>query len=152
MTTIAEGRSSYNGALVFVFIVLSSSIAAFAIHRLASDRIRRSPPWDCGYPQSDPATQYTAGSFSQPIRRVYGSVVFRAQERTEMPLPGDMRASRFVVTVRDLIWETFYVPLAAGVTFAATRLNNLQFLTIRQYLSLVFGALVTLLLVLAIWP
>ncbi len=32
------------------------------------------------------------------------------------------------------------------------RLNHLQFLTIRQYLSLVFGALVTLLLVLAIWP
>ena len=40
----------------------------------------------------------------------------------------------------------------AAVAFAATRLNHLQFLTIRQYLSLVFGALVTLLLVLAIWP
>jgi len=31
----------------------------------------------------------------------------------------------------------------------ATRLNGLQFLTIRQYLSVVFGALVLLLLVLA---
>ena len=35
---------------------------------------------------------------------------------------------------------------------AAERLNPLQFLTIRRYLSLVFVALVVLLLVLAIWP
>jgi hypothetical protein len=32
------------------------------------------------------------------------------------------------------------------------RLDGLQFLTIRQYLSVVFGALVTLLVVLASWP
>ena len=65
--------------------------------------------------------------------------------------PGDMRASRFIARVRDLIWETLYAPLAAGVLFTATRLNSLQFLTIRRYLSLVFATLVTLLLVLAIW-
>jgi hypothetical protein len=34
---------------------------------------------------------------------------------------------------------------------AAERLNGLQFLTIRQFLSLVFAALVILLLVLALW-
>ena len=38
-----------------------------------------------------------------------------------------------------------------GIGFAADRLNRLQFLTIRHFLSLVFGALVILLLVLAIW-
>jgi hypothetical protein len=45
-----------------------------------------------------------------------------------------------------------YAPIAAAVGFAAGRLNYLQFLTIRQFLSLVFAALVILLLVLAIWP
>jgi hypothetical protein len=35
---------------------------------------------------------------------------------------------------------------------AADRLNYLQFLTIRRYLSLVFFALVSLLTVLALWP
>ncbi|MFZ0402882.1 MAG: hydrogenase 4 subunit B, partial [Pseudolabrys sp.] len=40
---IAESRSSYNGLLVFVFVTLSGSIAAFAIHRLASDKMRRAP-------------------------------------------------------------------------------------------------------------
>ena len=149
---IAEGRSSYNGLLVFAFIAISASLAAYAIHRLASDRLRRAPAWDCGYPDASPATQYTAGSFAQPIRRVFGTVVFRAREHGEMPPPGDMRPARFTVVVRDLVWEALYAPIASGVGAAAVRLNQLQFLTIRQYLSLVFGALVTLLLVLAIWP
>ena len=149
---IAEGRSSYNGLLVFAFIAISASLAAYAIHRLASDRLRRAPAWDCGYPDASPATQYTAGSFAQPIRRVFGTVVFRAREHGEMPPPGDMRPARFTVVVRDLVWEALYAPIASGVGAASVRLNQLQFLTIRQYLSLVFGALVTLLLVLAIWP
>jgi len=37
------------------------------------------------------------------------------------------------------------------VAFSSSRLNRLQFLTIRRYLGLVFATLVTLLLVLAIW-
>ena len=42
--------------------------------------------------------------------------------------------------------------LSRAVERASTRLNRLQFLTIRQYLSVVFGALVALLVVLASWP
>ena len=37
------------------------------------------------------------------------------------------------------------------MTWLADRMNHLQFLTIRQYLTLVFAALVFLLLVLATW-
>ena len=44
-----------------------------------------------------------------------------------------------------------YIPIVGAVGYAADRLNRLQFLTIRRYLSLVFATLVTLLLVLAIW-
>ncbi len=51
--------------------------------------------------------------------------------------------------MRDLVWQAIYAPLGALVDAAATRLNVLQFLTIRQYLSIVFGALVLLLLILA---
>jgi hydrogenase-4 component B len=149
---IVEGRSSYNGLLVFVFMTLSGFLAAFAIHRLASDKLRRGPAWDCGYPDANPATQYTADSFAQPIRRVFGTIVFRAREHGDMPPPGDLRAARLEVTMSDLIWDALYAPLASGIAYTTERLNRLQFLTIRQYLSLVFGALVTLLLVLAIWP
>jgi hydrogenase-4 component B len=82
---------------------------------------------------------------------VFGTVVFRAREHVEMPPPGDSRPARLVVTSHDLVWELLYLPLAGAVGFAADRLNHLQFLTIRQFLSLVFAALVLLLLVLALW-
>jgi formate hydrogenlyase subunit 3/multisubunit Na+/H+ antiporter MnhD subunit len=149
---IAESRSSYNGLLVFIFVTISGSIAAFAIHRLASDKLRRGPAWGCGYPPVGPSAQYTADSFAQPIRRVFGTVVFAAREIGEMPPPGSLAPARLTVEVHDLIWEAAYAPVAKGVEYAAEKLNSLQFLTIRQYLSLVFTALVLLLLVLVIWP
>jgi len=78
--------------------------------------------------------------------------VFSAREYVEMPPPGDVRPARLVVVLRDLIWDAIYAPVAAAIGFAADRLNALQFLTIRQFLSLVFALLVILLLVLAVWP
>src|SRR5262249_25828048 len=148
---IGESRSSYNGLLVFLFMVLSGTLTAFVIHRLASDRLRRSAAWDCGYPDPSVLTQYSARSLSQPIRRVFGTVVFQAREAGEMPPPGATAPARLAVTLRDPIWDTLYAPLAGLVAITAERLNVLQFLTIRRYLMLVFTALVTLLLVLAIW-
>ena len=148
---IAESRSSYNGFLVFFFIAFSALLAAFVIHRLASSKIRRAPAWDCGFPQADPVTQYSAESFAQPVRRVYAGFAFRSEERIDMPPPGDLRPARFEAPLHDRAWELFYAPVIAAVQAVANRLNGLQFLTIRQYLSLVFGALVFLLLVLASW-
>ena len=69
-----------------------------------------------------------------------------------MPPPGDMRPARLEVKLQDLIWDVLYAPIAGGVDYVAEVSNRLQFLSIRQYLSLVFVALVGLLLVLAIWP
>ena len=148
---IAASRSSYDGLLVFLFMIISGTLAAIAIHRLASDRLRRGPAWDCGYPDSSPATQYTTMSFAQPIRRVFGTMVFQAREHGQMPPPGDTRAARLEVELHDPVWESIYAPIIAGIGIAADRLNRLQFLTIRQFLSLVFAALIILLLVLAIW-
>jgi hypothetical protein len=77
--------------------------------------------------------------------------VFQARERVDMPAPGDLRPARFEVTLRDFAWETLYAPLAGFVAVASERLNRFQALTIRRYLSLVFGSLVLLLLVAALW-
>jgi hypothetical protein len=148
---VAESRSSYNGWLVFAFIAFSATFAVVLIHRSASHALRRSAPWDCGFPDPSPVTQYTSGSVAQPILRVFGPLLFLAREQVEMPPPGDTGAARFRVEMRDLIWETGYAPIAGIVELAADRLNRMQFLTIRRYLSLVFLALVGLLLVLVAW-
>lgn len=148
---VAESRSSYNGLLVFAFIAGSAWLAMTVIHRLAGRATRRGPAWDCGFPVPTPVTQYTAGSFAQPIRRVFGSLVFGARERIDMPPPGDPRPARLAVELRDPVWDGLYAPLAAAVQWVTLRMNGLQFLTIRRYLTLVFLSLVGLLLGIAIW-
>ncbi|MBE0692248.1 MAG: hydrogenase 4 subunit B, partial [Aquamicrobium sp.] len=133
------------------FIALSASLSAFLVHRLASRRLRRAPAWDCGFPVASPAAQYSAGGFAQPFRRIFGPAVFSAREAVDMPAPGDMRPARLTVSMGDPVWDRLYAPVASGIDAVAGRLNRLQFLTIRRYLSLVFAFLVALLLVLALW-
>ena len=149
---IGESRSSYNGLLVFAFVIVCAGAASFVIHRLASKAVRRGPIWDGGFPDPNPAIQYTAGSFAQPIRRVFGPIVFQARDTVDMPPPGDLRPARFVSSVRDLVWDGLYAPLVNAVNRTADRLNRYQFLTIRQYLSVVFIALIGLLSLVALWP
>ncbi|HKY94033.1 MAG TPA: hydrogenase 4 subunit B [Kiloniellales bacterium] len=148
---IAEARSSYNGLLVFCFAIISTALAVLMIHRLASHALRRGAPWDCGYPDPSPATQYTASGFAQPLRRVFGQHVLLARDSVDMPAPGELRAAHFQQRAVDLAWERLYAPLARQVTKVADLLNGLQFLTIRRYLGFTFFSLVTLLLVLALW-
>jgi formate hydrogenlyase subunit 3/multisubunit Na+/H+ antiporter MnhD subunit len=148
---IAETRSTYDGMLVLAFILISGSTAAYLIHRLASRAVRRGPAWGCGFPEFGPLAQYSGASFAQPIRRIFATLLLGARDVVDMPPPGDTRPARLVVTIVDPAWTRLYLPLTAGVGRIAERLNRLQFLTIRQYLSLVFAALITLLLVLALW-
>lgn len=147
---VAESRSSYNGLLIFAFIVVATLLTVKSIHRLASRAMRRGPAWDCGYPEPSPLTQYTADSFAQPLRRVFGEF-FLAREKVTMPKPGDPLPARLEVRLRDLAWDMIYFPIERAVALAGEKFNALQFLTIRRYLSLVFAALVSLLLVVAIW-
>ena len=149
---IAESRSSYNGLLVFVFIIFSASVAALIVRRFGSKAIRRGPAWDCGYPDPSPAPQYTGSSFAQPIRRTLGNVAFVARDHLDMPPPGDTRPARFGIEVHDRVWDGIYTPILRGVEFCADQLNRMNYLTIQEYLGLVFIALVGLLLVIAIWP
>lgn len=148
---IAEARSSYSGFLVMAFIALSASGTAWAVHRLASRALRRAPAWDCGYPDASPLTQYSAGGFAQPLRRVLGAGLLGARESVVMPSPGDRAAAELRVHIADPVWERLYAPLADGVTGLASRMNRLQFLTIRRYLSMVFVLLVILLAGLLLW-
>ena len=122
------------------------------IHRFATRATRRSAIWDCGYPDPSPATQYTSSSFAMPIRRVFGTTVFDVRETVDMPRPGETRAGALP---RQGARSGLALCLRAGGALrcceAAAALNQLQFLTIRSYLTLVFVTLILLLLVVAAW-
>ncbi len=151
LTPFADGRSSYNGMIIFVFLLVSASFTAWFVHRFASRTTRRTDSWDCGHPEDNPLAQYTAASFSQPIRRVFGANVFSAREQVDMPPPGDNRPARFAVSMDDPAWKYIFTPLSTLVTWVSRRVNVLQQLTIRRYLTLVFFWVVGLLIVVALW-
>jgi hydrogenase-4 component B len=148
---IAESRASYNGLLLFVFIVFSAFFAARMIHRFGSHALRRGPAWDCGYPDPSPITQYSGGSFAQPIRRVFGNTVFVARNHHDMPLPGEIRPAKFSVEIRDRVLDGIYGPISTGLEYCVGRLDKLHLMTIQGYLTLVFIALIVLLSGVAIW-
>lgn len=144
---INSARSAYDGLLLFVMILVATAATALIVRRFASHALRRSPAWDCGFRDASPATQYTAGSFAEPIRRVFGSVVFRAREHVTMPKPGDTAVAKLRLEFHDTVWEALYLPVIHVFEATTDRLNKLQFLTIRNYLTLVFSALVLLLII-----
>ena len=120
-----------------------SQFTAMFIHRFATRATRRSAIWDCGYPDPSPATQYTGSSFAMPIRRVFGTTVFQVREQVDMPRPGEMRPGAFP-------GRRCSIPPGASPTgrwrapsgLVADKLNGLQFLTIRQYLTLTVSTLI----------
>jgi hydrogenase-4 component B len=136
-------------------ITVLASVVSYGIHRLASDKIRRSDAWDCGFPapavnEGQPDTQYTPSSFAQPVRRVFASGLMRARESVDMPIPSETRAARFSLSLTDPAWAMVFGPVARTASWIGARANVLQFLTIRQYLSLMFAALVLLLAIVAV--
>jgi len=151
LVPFSSAQSSYNGFIILAFLAISGSATAWFIHRFASRAARRGPAWDCGFPNASPASQYTAASFSQPIRRIFGTVVFRARETVDMPAPGETRAARIAVKMIDPAWAWMVAPVLGLIGATTDRINFLQFLTVRRYLSLVFAALVVLLVVVALW-
>ena len=151
LTPLDGARSTYNGLVIVVFLFVSGLLAAAGTHRFATRATRRAPPWDCGFPDASPATQYTASSFGQPIRRVFASIGVRVSSEVKMPPPGDLSPARFSLRIVDPVWTNLYEPVSDILDKASTKLNIAQFLTIQRYLALMFAALVTLLVVLVLW-
>lgn len=143
-------QSVYGGLALFLVGSFFASLAVLVIHRWGNAAVRRAAAWDCGFPWASSAGQYTASSFSQPIRRVFGSVVLRAHETVDMPEPGEMRPASISARSTDPAWAFLFSPLAGAVERAADVLNRLQSMTIRRYLMLMFAALVILLFVVAV--
>ena len=147
---ITEVRSSYNGFLVALFVVISGLTAYWIVHRLWPRPVRYAPAWDCGYVDPTPLSQYSASSFAQPIRRALGGVAYTAVEHLDMPKPGDVRVAKFGVEIKDRAMIYLYGPICAAVLAASNRLNGFNYLKIQEYLAVVFAALILLLLVVAI--
>ncbi|HVC30178.1 MAG TPA: hydrogenase 4 subunit B [Steroidobacteraceae bacterium] len=121
-------------------VILSTALAVrLFYHR----RVRRAPPWDCGFGEITPRMQDTAEGFGQPIRNIFQS--FFAIER-ELPAPFDV-APRYRIAIADRLWRGLYEPLSRGVRRLADRAAVLQRGQISAYLLYSFATLLVLLAV-----
>ena len=134
-------RASYSAVVFLLAICALVVVTMFAVRLLYHRRVRRAPPWDCGFGALNARMQDSAEGFGQPIRHIFGP--FFAMKR-DLPSPFD-RAPRYRVVVGDRIWQALYLPLGALVQRVADAFAWLQQGRIATYLLYSFVTLVVLL-------
>ncbi len=141
LTPINADRASYSPLIVLIGIVAVVLLTAQVVHRLYHGRVRRAPPWDCGFPLQTPRMQDTAEGFGQPIREVFDAV-FRIER--QLPSPFDT-APKYAVKVGDHLWHWLYLPLARGADALGRLVGMIQQGRISVYLTYSFFTLLALL-------
>jgi formate hydrogenlyase subunit 3/multisubunit Na+/H+ antiporter MnhD subunit len=124
-------------AAILGFVCVTFLAVRFGFHR----RLRRAPPWDCGFGELGPRMQDTAEGFGQPIRYLFEP--FFAMTR-HLPGPFDTQP-RYSVVIGDRIWNALYRPLGPLVQRIAGGFTRLQVGRIALYLLYGFITLIVLL-------
>jgi formate hydrogenlyase subunit 3/multisubunit Na+/H+ antiporter MnhD subunit len=140
---VSVERASYAPAIFMLVILLSIGLVFLLVRKLYHGRLRRVPPWDCGYPWITPRMQDTAEGFGQPIRQIF-EPFFRMQRH--LPTAFDEHPS-YKVTVEDPLWYWLYLPLASLVERVSRVIGLLQQGRIAVYLMYSFVTLIVVLLV-----
>jgi len=141
LAPIDADRAGYSPLIVLVVIGAIVLLTTQLVHRLYHGRVRRAPPWDCGFPLQTPRMQDTAEGFGQPIREVFDAV-FRIER--ELPSPFDT-APKYAVRVGDHFWHWLYLPLARGADVLGRLVGKIQQGRISVYLTYSFFTLLALL-------
>jgi len=142
LAPVNADRSSYSPVVVLVVIVAVVLITMQVVHRLYHGRVRRAPPWDCGFPAQTPRMQDTAEGFGQPIRTVF-EAFFRMQRH--LPSPFDSKP-RYSVKAEDHLWYWIYLPITRLAEWLARIAGRIQQGRISVYLTYSFFTLIALLL------
>ncbi len=141
LAPISAERASYSPALVLVGLAVLTGLAWLAVRRFYHGRVRRAPPWDCGFPRLNARMQDTAEGFGQPVRQVFEPFFRMTRE-----LPGAFDAApRYRVTIEDHLWYWCYLPVARLVDRLTGFVTLLQRGRISVYLLYSFGTLLVLL-------
>jgi len=138
---IAPQQASYSGLLLLAGITAVVGITFLLVRGIAHGRVRKTAPWDCGYPWQTARMQDSAEGFGQPIRHIFGP--FFHTER-ELPSPFDP-APHYRIQIEDRVWRALYLPIAQSVQWLADRVGALQGGRLAVYLLYSFATLIALL-------
>jgi hydrogenase-4 component B len=138
---------SYAPALLALALLLIG-VAVLAAMRLRARPARRAPTWTCGI-LPEPVFEYTATSFSKPLR-LFFEPVLRPERELHVDLhegtPFPRRIS-YHSEVDHLIESRVYGPLHRASIVLSEVARRLQHGTLQLYLAYTVGAVVILLLV-----
>jgi hydrogenase-4 component B len=141
LAPISADRSSYSPLIVLAVIAGVILLTIQIVHRYYHGRVRRAPPWDCGFPMQTPRMQDTAEGFGQPVRQVF-EPFFRIER--QLPSPFDAEP-RYAVKASDPLWYWLYLPVARATDILARIVGRIQQGRISIYLTYSFVTLLALL-------
>lgn len=134
-------RASYAPAIFLLGVLASFVLTYVMVRKFYHGRMRRVPPWDCGFPWQTARMQDTAEGFGQPIRQIF-EPFFRIKR--QHPSAFDPQPT-YKVTVEDPVWYWLYLPLANLVARISKVIGLLQQGRIAVYLTYSFVTLVVVL-------
>lgn len=147
LTPVSAERASYSGMLVFVGILVVV-FAAYLLLHVRPGSIRRVPIWDCGFEKLTSRMQYTATSFSMPLRRIFGHL-FSIKEEVDLAPQSAHRAFpkrlHYRLRVSDRCWNWIYRPIVDASFWMAQKVGKLQQGRIQAYLIYSFVTILVLL-------
>jgi len=114
LTPVSADRASYSPSIAMFGMLVLGGIVFWLLHP-KGQRIRRVHCWSCGNPHLNTRMQYTATSFSQPLRRIF-SGIYQPIEHIEIERPDHKlltRSIRYDVHAQDMSWHFIYRPLIA---------------------------------------
>jgi hydrogenase-4 component B len=141
LAPIDAERASYSPLLFFAVAALLVAATWLVVRAFYRGRVRRAPPWDCGFPWLTARMQDSAEGFGQPVKVVFRPV-FRIEG--EAPSPADARP-RYRESAEDPLWYWLYLPLARAVERVTSLVTVLQRGRISVYLMYSFATLLVLL-------
>ncbi len=141
LAPVAPERASYSPLVFLVVIAVVVLLTFWAVRSFYHGRLRRTPPWDCGFPEQTPRMQDTPEGFAQPIRQIFAPLY-----EIERHLPDPFESHpRFHVEVRDRFWKWIYFPVARAAEFASRQIGRIQVGSISIYLLYSFLTILFLL-------
>jgi formate hydrogenlyase subunit 3/multisubunit Na+/H+ antiporter MnhD subunit len=141
LTPVAAERASYSPLIFLAVIVVVVLLTFWLVRLFYHGRLRRGPPWDCGFPALNSRMQDTAEGFAQPVRQVFAPIY---EIEAHAPSPFD-RAPRYHLEVRDRFWRILYLPIGAAAEWVTRLVSRLQGGRIAVYLMYSFGTILFLL-------
>jgi len=152
LTPVSPEVASYSAPLICLGIILA--LLAWGVVYFVSRNdwrlksIIRKDAWDCGFGSLNARMQYSAISFSMPIRQIF-QPLFNIKEELvndhEENQVSKAKQIRYGLHVKDMFWDIFYLPVERWVNVVARWVSRLQTGHLRHYLAYSFFTLLVLL-------